>query len=75
MQAMMEIYAVVLHARVEPFTTKSDFARTAANAVGLAASEGLITTRMNDDTYTNRWMVTADGLEWLEGVETHVLSD
>jgi hypothetical protein len=65
---------VLTHARAEPFTTKSDFARKAANAVALAASEGLITTRLNDTTYTNRWMVTIDGLEWMEGVND-VLGD
>ena len=31
---------VVLEARMKPFTTKSDFARIAANEVAICASEG-----------------------------------
>ena len=66
---LMEIYTVLVHAKQSPFTTKSDFARVAANPVALCASEGLLSTQLNETTYTNKWMVTADGLEWMEGME------
>ena len=66
---LMEIYTVLVHAKQSPFTTKSDFARVAANPVALCASEGLLSTQLNDTTYTNKWMVTAEGLEWMEGME------
>lgn len=66
---MMEIYTVLVHAKQSPFTTKSDFARVAANPVALCASEGLLSTQLNENTYTNKWMVTAEGLEWMEGME------
>jgi hypothetical protein len=68
-EVMLEIYTVLLQAKQSPFTTKSDFARVAANPIALAASEGLISTRLNEDTFTNRWMVTAEGMEWMEGME------
>ena len=66
---LMEIYTVLVHAKQSPFTTKSDFARVAANPVALCASEGLLSTKLNETTYTNKWMVTAEGLEWMEGME------
>lgn len=54
-------------AKLAPFTTKSDFARVAATAIGLCATEGLISTRVRDGVYTNKWMITSDGLDWMEG--------
>jgi len=70
----MEIMLVIQKAKITPFTTKSDFAREFANPIALAACEGFISTKLNDDTYTNRWMVTQDGLAWFEGA-VNVLSD
>tara|TARA_B100001057_G_scaffold35947_1_gene32531 strand:+ start:12388 stop:12591 length:204 start_codon:yes stop_codon:yes gene_type:complete len=58
---------VLEQAKQSPFTTKSDFARIAANPIGVAASEGLISTRLNDHTFTNRWMITREGMDWMEG--------
>lgn len=69
LQAVVNAVNVIFKARVEPFTTKSDFARAAADEVALCASEGFITTRVNDDYYGNVWMVTQLGLEFLEAVE------
>lgn len=69
LKVLMEIYTVLVHAKQSPFTTKSDFARMAANPVALCASEGLLSTQLNETTYTNKWMVTAEGLEWMEGME------
>ena len=53
-------------ARINPFTTKSNFARDAANEIALAASEGLISTRLEENKFTNRWMITMEGLQFLE---------
>ena len=63
------IYGVVQSAKIKPFTTKSDFARSMATHVALAACEGLITTRLSDTKFTNTWMVTSAGLEYLDEVE------
>ena len=63
------VYAVVTQAKIKPFTTKSDFARTWASHVALAACEGFISTRLNEDQFTNIWMATADGLDWMSEVE------
>lgn len=63
------IYATVTMARMRPFTTKSDFARTYATEVALCAVEGLITTKLNDTTYGNIWLATQDGLDYLEELQ------
>lgn len=67
-EGLMKIAVVILKARQQPFTTKSDFARMAATEVALCACEGLITTKINDTTFGNVWMVTGHGLEYLEEV-------
>lgn len=63
-QLLMEAWAA-------PFTTKSDFARAHATLIGLAASEGWITTRktLRPKTYGNVWRVTPKGLRrmWPKG--------
>ncbi len=47
-------------------STKSDFARTHANPVALAASLGLITVVMPGGSYGNTWRITSKGLQRLE---------
>jgi hypothetical protein len=53
---------ILRRAWVNPFSTKSDFAREHANLVALAASRGYLTTRLNRETYGTRRLVTPDGL-------------
>lgn len=68
------LFTVLLEARTRPFTTKSDFARMAATEIALLASEGLLSTELAPGNYTNKWMVTETGLEWMSEV-SDVLSD
>lgn len=70
--AVLNVYGCVKRARMQPYTTKSDFARAAANEIALAASEGFISTKVDDTTYSNMWMVTHEGLDFMEGVEQAV---
>jgi len=63
----MAIYQLLTLARAKPFTTKSDTARAGADIVALCACEGLLTTMLPEGTFTNVWMVTSDGITWLEG--------
>lgn len=60
---------VVDMARINPFTTKSNFARDAANEIAVAASEGFISTRLDENKFTNRWMITMEGLQFLEDMK------
>ena len=66
--ATIAIAMVVDVSRMNPFTTKSGFARMAANEVAIAASEVFISTRLANQSFTNKWMVTKDGLDFLESV-------
>lgn len=68
-RAMMAIYLTIEKARFSPFTTKSDFARMAANEIALAASEGLISTRLDNGVFCNKWMITQEGLQFLEEMQ------
>jgi hypothetical protein len=68
LEAFMRIHLVLEKARVQPFTTKSDFARIAANEIGICASEGMISTQVSEGTYSNVWMITVEGLEQMEAM-------
>lgn len=68
--AALRVFIVLQSARGKPFTTKSDFARLAANEVAICASEGLISTKVSDATYSNVWMITAEGMEQLEEMDS-----
>ena len=69
MEMVAALYAIMLHAKQEPFTTKSDVARYAANEIALLASEGLLSTKLGNGSYCNLWMVTEDGMGWMEEVQ------
>jgi len=75
MRALFAIYLTVEKARVEPFSTKSRFARFAANEIAIAASEGFISNRLDEGVFTNKWMITADGIEFLEEIADDFGSD
>ena len=60
---------ILEQARRRPFTTKSDIARKLATEVAVCAVDGLITTRVNDDTIGNVWMITSEGLDALHGLQ------
>lgn len=44
------------------FTTQSNFARAAADAVAEAASRGWIITRLSPEVYGRRWFISITGL-------------
>ena len=62
---LVPIYVTLLRARTKPFSTKSNYARMAADFVAICASEGLISTRLEHETYGNQWLITELGLEWM----------
>jgi len=68
-QSIYNMFHVVSRARLQPFTTKSDFARMAATEIAVCAINGWISTQVSPEMYGNVWMVTADGLNWLEEVD------
>ncbi len=60
---------VVLEAYTQSFKVQSDFARTEAEYVAMAASLGLITTRVHRDVFSRHWRPTVKGLMFLESLK------
>lgn len=59
------VCAVVRKAWLQPFRTKSNYAREYGNEVAVAASLGLITVRIGKDSYDRMWRVTRKGLDYI----------
>lgn len=57
---------VVLEAHKSAFSVQSDFARKEAELVAMAASLGLITTRVHRNIFSRHWRTTVKGLMFLE---------
>ena len=53
---------VLIEAWRNSFTTKSDFSRDFADFVAMAASQGLITTKIGGQLYGREWNITPKGL-------------
>lgn len=66
-----KLYDIVLEAYKRSFAVQSDFARQQATYVAMAASMGLISTKVHQDIFSGEWRPTVKGLTWLEkrGVE------
>ena len=60
---------VILEAHKRGFTVQSDFARTYADYVAMAASMGLISTRVHSNVYSREWRPTVFGLRWLNEID------
>lgn len=63
------LYDVCREAWDKGISTKGDYARSAANALAIAAVEGLITTKMTETHYSNRWLLTEDGADFMVDLE------
>lgn len=61
---MSSIEEVLRRAYVDPFTTKSDFARANASHVAAAACDGLISTKITANAYGHKWQITPLGLSY-----------
>jgi len=59
---------VVMMAHLQPFRTKSDFAREQADYVAIAASIGLISVAQGAFTFNREWRVTAKGIRYLQNM-------
>lgn len=59
------LVALLDHAWQGGFTTKSDLAREHASVVAMAAERALITTRVGPNQYSNKHLITPQGLSVL----------
>lgn len=57
---------VVFEAHVQTLAVQSNFAREHAGDVAMAASMGLISTRVMTGIYCRSWLPTSEGLKFLE---------
>lgn len=62
---MVHLDEVVRKAWLEGFRTKSNFARLRANEIAVAASLGLITTKIGKEQFDKTWHITRKGLSLL----------
>lgn len=63
------LIAVTLEAYQNAFSVQSDFARREAEFVAMAASLGLISTRVHRDVFSRHWRPTVKGLMFLESMK------
>ncbi len=61
--------SVILEAHIRGFTVQSDFARKHADYVAMAASMGLISTRVHLNVFSREWRPTVGGLRWLNELD------
>ena len=60
------IVTVVIEAHTRGISIQSNFARDCAEYVAMAASMGLISTRIFGNVYGRLWLPTVEGLKLLE---------
>lgn len=63
------LYDVCREAWDKGIAVKGNFARMTANVIAIAAVEGLITTKMTELHYGNRWLLTEDGADFMVDLE------
>lgn len=63
------LVAVVLEAYTSAFSVQSDFARREAEFVAMAASLGLLTTKVHRNVFSRHWRPTVKGLMFLESLK------
>ena len=72
---LVSIYVTLDRAWRNPFTTKSDYARYAADLVAICASEGLISTKLMRNALAIVGSLIEDGLAWMRGLTMRLLLD
>lgn len=62
---LSRVQSVLRKAWLQGFRTKSNFAREFADEVAVAASLGLISTKIGKDRFDKTWHITRKGLDYL----------
>lgn len=61
-----KLFDVTLEAFTRSYSVQSDFARANAPYVAMAASLGLISTKVHNNVFSSEWRPTVKGLTWLD---------
>ena len=69
--ALRELYRTLSKAHRNPFLTKSRFARAKADLIAACASQGYITTRVNEHGFGNKWCITDFGIQTMYELEVY----
>lgn len=69
LKSLIAFTVVLDRAHKQPFTLQSDFARQASSYVAICACEGLISVRLEEDTWGDRWLITQEGLYAMENMK------
>lgn len=67
--------AVILETYRRGFTVQSDYSRANADFIAMAASLGLVSTRVYGNVFSREWRPTVKGLTWLEDVFGETFED
>ena len=65
-EAITGLCFVIWNAWTKPFSTRGTIARTYPELVGICASEGLITMKLDDISWGKHWLATDDGVDYLK---------
>lgn len=57
---------IIWCAWTQPFTTRGKIAREYAELVGICATEGLITLKMDSISWGKHWLATDEGIEFMK---------
>lgn len=60
------VTVVLRRAWLSGFRTKSNFAREYADEVAIAASLGLISTKIGKDQFDKTWRITRKGMDYVD---------
>lgn len=66
---LLALYAVLFKAWQGGFSTRSRFSRSEADMIAVAATEQLITTKISEEMWGNKWLITEDGLYYMKELE------
>ncbi len=65
-EAVTGLCFIIWNAWTKPFTTRGTIARNYPELVGICASEGLITMKIDDITWGKHWLATDHGVDYLK---------
>jgi len=66
---------IVIEAHRHGFSVQSDFARRNADYVAMAASMGLVSTRIVGNAFGRMWRPTVEGMTFLQAIDVELIED
>ena len=70
-EALSGLCFIIWNAWTRPFSTRGTIARNFPELVGICASEGLITLKLDNISWGKHWMATDDGVDYYKEIEDY----